>query len=462
MPNFRGHSNAAQITRAFSIMLILVVLVTGATISVVVGYRLTRNRMEDAETLLKSLKRSIIDDEPDWNQWNLNSPIDTKDTFVKVRTKMPKRPHQTFYSKHTKRFLRAKQYKLPFGPDIRYIDGYGIFYRSGTESKYIYYETWTSLDNVLHIFRLILLDLVLVLILCGSLGYLVVVWLARRLNQPLADLTSAAKKINHAESLSYREALPVPANPVEVHDLGTEINQLLQSLNEQALRDHQFVSDASHELRTPLTAIRGHISLIKRRGDQHPEIIPKSLKFIDNESERMQKMVESLLRLSRMDHVSIEMNYVDVNQIVQDTIDNYQPNISQPIHADMATKVMMATVNTDSLQQILIALLNNANKYSPADAPITVTTSMVHGAPTIQIADLGAGISDDDKAHIFERFYRVDQARSQKIPGTGLGLAIVERLVHLNQAEISVTDHQPHGTSFNIKLSVNHSEKTSE
>lgn len=456
MFNFRGKSNAAQITRSFTLMMILIVFITGASISLVVGYRLTRDRIDDARALTKSLDRSIIDDEPDWNRWAINSPINTKNTFVKVHTKMPKRKQQTFYSKGTAKFLKSRATEMPLFHSVWYISGHGLFYRAAMDSGHIYYETWTSFHDVLHIFRLILEMMVIVLILCGVLGYFVIAWLARRLNKPLANLTSAANKINHSDNVSYHEALPVPTSPDEVHALGMEINQLLKSLNDQVLRDHQFVSDASHELRTPLTAIRGHISLIKRRGDQHPEIIPKSLKFIDDESARMQTLVESLLRLSRMDHVTIDQQLLDINQLVQETVENYQPSIVQPVQVDVSATPLMTTVNADSLQQMLIALLNNASKYSPTDQPIQVAAQLIQDQPTITITDNGAGIDDADKTHIFERFYRVDQARSQEIPGTGLGLAIVSRLADLNQIKVTVSDHQPTGTIFTLTFKIKH------
>lgn len=452
MPNFKGHSNAAQIARTFTTMMLVIIFITGLSVSMVVGLRLTRNRMNDATILMKSLKRSVTDDDPDWNQWNLNSPINTKDTYVKVNTYAPKHKPRVFYSPNAKKFLETQEIRVPGFSAIRYRRGYGFFYRLGSEKKHIYYETWTSLHDVIHIFRLIIEDMILVLIICGVLGYFVMGWLAKRLNQPLSNLTHAAQKINHAENISYHEALPVPETPDEVHDLGLEINELLHSLNDQVLRDHQFVSDASHELRTPLTAIRGHISLIKRRGDQHPEIIPRSLDFIDHESTRMQTLVESLLRLSRMDHVDVQLDFYDVAKLVRETAANYQANLTQPVVVQIPAQPVTAYVNADSLQQIIIALLSNASKYSPADQPITVGLTTNSSEPVITVADQGMGISDENKAHIFERFYRVDQARSQEIPGTGLGLSIVARLIDLNHATIRVTDNHPHGTIFSIEL----------
>lgn len=449
--NFQGHSNAAQITRTFTWMMLIIVLVTGTSIATVVGYRLTRSRMDDAETLIKSLKRSVIDDRPDWHQWSVNSPINTEDTFVIVHTRIPSRPKEVFYSNDAKDFLKAREWTLPIFTAVRYREGFGLFYRSSYDANHIYYETWTSLENVLHVFTLVIKDLLLTLVICGILGYFIAARLARRLNQPLAELTAAAKKVNHASNITYHEVLPVPAHPDEVHDLGTEINRLLKSLNEQALRDHQFVSDASHELRTPLTAIRGHISLINRHADAHPEVVPRSLKAIDHESARMQSLVESLLRLSRMDHATVTTQAVNINPIVQEVAANYQSNLAQPLKLVLPKRPVMAQFNSDNLQQILIALLNNAGKYSPTDQPITLTVSD-QPQPTIAVADHGMGIPDEDKANVFERFYRMDQARSQTIPGTGLGLAIVARLADLNHAKISLADNQPQGSIFTLTL----------
>lgn len=449
--NFQGHSNAAQITRTFTWMMLLIVLVTGTSIATVVGYRLTRSRMEDAETLLNSLKRSVIDDKPDWQQWSINSPLNTESTYVIVHTRLPQHAKHVFYSNDAQDFLKSREWTMPIFTAIRYRDGFGLFYRSSYDANHIYYETWTSLDDVLHVFTLVIKDLLITLIICGLLGYFIAARLARRLNQPLATLTDAAKKVNHASNITYHEVLPVPDHPDEVHDLGTEINLLLKSLNEQALRDHQFVSDASHELRTPLTAIRGHISLINRHAADHPEVVPRSLKAIDHESARMQSLVESLLRLSRMDHATVTTQAINVNLIVQEVAANYQANLSQPLKLSLPNSPVMAQFNSDNLQQILIALLNNAGKYSPAEQPITITVTD-SPQPTIAIADHGMGIPDENKANVFERFYRVDQARSQTIPGTGLGLAIVARLVDLNQAKITLTDNQPQGSIFSLSL----------
>ena len=450
MRNFSGQSNAAQITRTFTVIILLIILLTGVSIAGVVGYRLTKNRMDDAQILITSLKRSFIDDAPDWQQWKMNSPINTKDTYVKVSTKISHQKHQIFYSPNARKFLHAKEWQVPGFNNIRYRNGFGFFYRSGAESRHIYYETWTSLHDVIHIFRLILEDLLLVIIIGGILGYLITAWLARRLNRPLAALTNAAAQINHAENISYHEALPVPIEPTEVHDLGVEINQLLQSLNKQVLRDHQFVADASHELRTPLTAIRGHISLINRRGKEHPEVISRSLKFIDHESIRMQTLVENLLQLTRMDHTEATLSYQSVDKVIRETVTNYETSLPQTI--TMALTPTNAYFNSANLQQILLALLSNASKYSPESGTVQVTVAIQNDQPTITIADQGIGISDVDKSHVFERFYRVDQARSQAIPGTGLGLAIVARLAELNQAQISVSDNLPHGTIFTIHL----------
>lgn len=446
----RPTSNAAQITKSFTWMMLLIISITGLSISLVVGVHLTRGRIEDAVTLERSLKRSFIDDAPDWKQWKLNSPINTNDTFVKVRTNLPNRKHERFYSPHTKRLLAAKQLTMPVFKAVQYRHDLGFFYHSTLYTDHIYYETWTSLNNVVRIFKDILIDLFLMVVLSSLIGYAIMRLLARRLNRPLAELTDAAKRINHSQTVSYHEALPIPTSPTEVHDLGVEINDLLNSLNQQVLRDHQFVSDASHELRTPLTSINGHVSLIKRHGQQRPELIPKSLAAIDHESHRMQALVESLLKLSRMDHANVTLDYLDLRQLVQELVADNGLSFTQTIVVDLPSDPVVAYANLENVQQMVLALLSNAGKYAPADSTITLTVDPDATHPTLAIRDLGMGIADADKPHIFERFYRVDQARSQEIPGTGLGLAIVARLAELNQIQLTVSDNQPRGTVFTL------------
>ncbi|EJN56494.1 MAG: HAMP domain-containing histidine kinase [Loigolactobacillus coryniformis] len=451
-----NNSSAAQITRAYAWMLLALTTIISLAIITVVGYNLVENKRQQAISLMGSLQHSFIDNQPDWDYWAYTSPIDTSNTFVKITDDFPKKPTKTFYSKNTESFLDNTWDTWPLLSHIQYQDDQGFYYhilttKTDKKGKKIHYEIWLSLNNAIHLFRLILEIIISITLLGFIVGAWLISLLAKRLNAPLVHLTVTAHKIVERPEMTHHEKLPVPQRPQEVHDLSLEFNRLLSHLNQQVIRDHQFVSDASHELRTPLAGIRGHVALIKRHGTAHPEIIANSLSFIDTESQRMQELIEDLLQLSRMDHAHLTLATTDMTTLIQTISQRYQTQIPQPVQLQLQANVS-ASVNAPSVEQILIGLLANASKYSPPDQPIIISLTQHQHNVYLTVADQGVGISAADKVKIFERFYRVDSSRSQKIAGTGLGLAIVARLVTLNHGKIVVTDNQPTGSQFRINF----------
>lgn len=440
----KNNSSAAQMTRTYTLILALITIIMGLSLAVGVGYSLAASKVDDANGLMDSLQRSFIDDRPDWEQWRRNSNINTKDTHVRVSF-IDKGKKHVYYSQGTKKFLTKKANYVPFDNNIEIRNIWRPYYYMKDTTKGIHYEIWVSFHNVTHVFHLIFDILLAVMLVSFLIGWWLINLLAKKLNRPLQSLTSSTHQINQAGQVSYDTQLPIPAKPQEVKDLTNEFNQLLQQLNQQAIRDRQFVSDASHELRTPITAIRGHVQFIQRHGQDHPEIVAKSVGIIDSESKRMQKLVESLLRLSRMDNLTVQREKIAVRPLVEAILETYQESIPQKLVLT-GESTMSVLANQDNLEQILVALLNNASKYSDKTSTITINLT----AHTIEVIDQGIGIPDADKGEIFERFYRVDKARTQKIPGTGLGLAIVKKLADLNQIKIEVVDNQPKGSLFRL------------
>jgi len=160
--------------------------------------------------------------------------------------------------------------------------------------------------------------------------------------------------------------------------------------------------------------------------------------------------VESLLRVTRNERLQVTLKPVTISELVTQLVQDYQeqvPSIQLTCQAGVT-----ANADENSLKQMVLALLDNARKYSPEAALLTVNVKATDQQATIQIGDQGIGIPDDQKAKIFDRFYRVDAARSSKISGTGLGLAIVSQLAALNQATVTVTDNVPQGSVFTIAL----------
>lgn len=196
-------------------------------------------------------------------------------------------------------------------------------------------------------------------------------------------------------------------------------------------------------------AIRGNINLIKRHGDKHPEVIPESLDFIDEESLRMQHLIENLLHLSRADRAKIILQDKNLSDIAEQIGQHYDASIPHEVKLDIEPDVHISG-NSDTLKQIIVALLDNANKYSEENTPITLSLKTVQNQVELSVIDLGMGIPDEQKKLIFQRFYRVDTSHSDEIKGSGLGLSIVNQLVKLNNGSIEVLDNQPQGSIFKI------------
>lgn len=246
-----------------------------------------------------------------------------------------------------------------------------------------------------------------------------------------------------------KEQLTVPKTPTEIKQMALAFNDLLLQQQQAIVRENQFVADAAHDLKTPIAAIRGHVKLILRRGKQHPEVIASSLGFIDTESQRLQKLTQQLLVLSKAqkEEVSI-VAPLDVSTSLENLVEHFE-NLSKREFKTQILPHQMLRIQATDFEQIIQNLLENALKYSQQVIAVSLTSR--ENILILQVIDRGKGISDDDKKHIFERFYRVENSRSNKIEGSGIGLAIVKSLVEKSQGEITVLDNPQGGTIFQIK-----------
>jgi two-component system phosphate regulon sensor histidine kinase PhoR len=231
------------------------------------------------------------------------------------------------------------------------------------------------------------------------------------------------------------------------HDV-TEIHRL-----EGIRRD--FVANVSHELRTPLTAIRGFAETL--RGSEVPaEQRRQYLDVILRHSDRLTALIEDLLELSRIEGGirGLALESVDAAAVARDVLQDLKPRLDSgrlqsEVRAEPAPR---ALADRRALEQVLLNLLDNAIKYSEPGGRIEITVS---GAPPwvrIDVSDTGIGIPQADQARIFERFYRVEKARSRDLGGTGLGLAIVKHLVQAQDGEVFVASREGQGTTFTLRL----------
>ncbi|MFF1819390.1 sensor histidine kinase [Kribbella sp. NPDC058245] len=218
-------------------------------------------------------------------------------------------------------------------------------------------------------------------------------------------------------------------------------------------RMRRFVADASHELRTPLTSIRGFAELSRQRGGM---VEPDVMKRIEDEAKRMGLLVDDLLLLARLDQQRpLRMEAVDLLPVAADALHNAQAvqperNISLKILTDSEAPVVQG--DEARLRQVLGNLISNALHHTPVDAPILVSVGTRGRDAVLEVRDSGPGLTQEQKARVFERFYRADSARTRTTGGSGLGLSIVAALVAAHAGRVTVTDTDPHGATFTVLL----------
>lgn len=225
----------------------------------------------------------------------------------------------------------------------------------------------------------------------------------------------------------------------------------------------EFVSNVSHELRTPLTSVKSYVEALSDGAWQDKEIAPQFLKVVQDETERMIRMINDLLSLSRMDAGTTKLNleYVNINELFNYILNRFDMIIKKEedpkkkkytIERFFTKKDLWVEIDTDKFTQVIDNIMNNAIKYSPDGGVITARLLETHNHVIMSISDQGLGIPRKDLGHIFDRFFRVDKARSRKQGGTGLGLAISKEVVNMLGGQIWVDSVEGKGSTFYISL----------
>jgi signal transduction histidine kinase len=266
------------------------------------------------------------------------------------------------------------------------------------------------------------------------------------------NLKNMSKEIRELD-LSQQSQIKVPNNPLEIKEVALAFNQLLIKQEEAIEREKKFITNASHDLKTPIAAIRGHVKLIQRRGESHPEIIPKSLSFIDTESERLEKLSHQLLILNEDRNEFLKEN-INFSEMVEAEFNRNMSLFPRKYTSTIENNVMIQAVRSD-LEQIVQNLIGNAIKYSTENEGIDIQLKIDQPKIIFSVSDNGIGIDEKHKNKIFERFFRVDDSRTSNIEGSGIGLSIVKEIVEKYQGKIIVKDNRPKGTIFIVEIPKN-------
>jgi two-component system OmpR family sensor kinase len=285
---------------------------------------------------------------------------------------------------------------------------------------------------------------------------LLAVIIARSIARPLQRVAAAAKEVARG---NYDLHLDI-ASPDEVRSVADSFNTMTQAVkaSQQAQRD--FVANVSHELRTPLTSIQGFSEAILDGTANEPESVQQAVRIIQDEADRMAYMVSQLLDLAKIEAGQIVMarKAVNLQAVLESCVTKMTPQAAQ---GDVALTTDLSglsagtrlTGDGDRLAQVLIILLDNAIKHTPAGGKVTAAAQTIDASHvTVSVSDTGPGIPAEDLSRIFERFYQVDKSRARKKGGAGLGLAIAKEIVAAHGGNIIAESIVGMGSKFTVQL----------
>ena len=307
----------------------------------------------------------------------------------------------------------------------------------------------SAIDEALENLRFFLLAGGPLLVAMAALGGWI---LARGSLQPVAQITQAARQIS-AQGLAQR--IPVRGVGDEIDELARTFNEMLERLQTSFEQIRNFSFDAAHELRTPLTAMRGETEVALLRNSSVEEL-RRVLRSNLEEINRITAIVNDLLTVAqgeagglelRREKVSLSELAANIVETVQVLAEDKEVKLESAIQPNISV-----TGDSLRLSQLLLNLLDNAIKHSLPGQTVRLSLDKNGGDPVLKVEDAGCGISEQDLAHIFDRFFRTDRSRSRQIPGSGLGLSISKWIVDAHGGSISVASKLGNGSTFTVQL----------
>jgi heavy metal sensor kinase len=279
--------------------------------------------------------------------------------------------------------------------------------------------------------------------------------LARQAIEPLDRMTNTAQQIS-AEHLNER--IQLQRADTELKRLADSFNDMLERLDQSFKQIRQFTADASHELRTPVTILMGETDLALN-GLLDYEECRAALSSRHEELQRMSRIIDDLLTLSQFDHSqqTLHCKPLDFSDLVIEVCEQQRNQAKSKGVELKLTKTVPAMMEGDSsrLRQMVRNLLDNAIKYTPGGGEVSIELQQSNGNFELRVSDSGIGIPRDDLPHIFDRFYRVDKARTRAEGGTGLGLSIVKQVVEAHGGNVNVSSEVGTGTVITVVMANN-------
>ncbi|BFH11567.1 HAMP domain-containing histidine kinase [Paenibacillus melissococcoides] len=289
-----------------------------------------------------------------------------------------------------------------------------------------------------------------VLILVSGLAILPVLisskLLSNFITRPISSMIATMRDIQRSGQF---KRIPLPKKSKdELYQMGDTFNHMMDLLEVNYEKQGQFISNASHELKTPLTIIESYASLLKRRGREQPELFDESVEAIHSEAIRMKDLTQQLLLLAKHDEMwKVTMEPIDLGYMVEDWVRAFEKAYHRDITLQREADVIIET-DVQKCKQLFYIVMDNARKYS--EEAIGVCIKKEGRTAVVEVSDRGIGIPAESLDKIFDRFYRVDKARTRAKGGFGLGLALAKEIADALEADIRIESIEGHGTKVRI------------
>ena len=350
-----------------------------------------------------------------------------------------------------------RKQKLPGGQTLLIAS---VPYRTAQGQRFLV-EVGASLQPVQDVLRRLVVYLVLglaamVLVAAGG-GY----FLVRRALAPVDRISSSAE---HITLHNLKERLPIAHTGDELERLSLSLNHMIARLEDAFQQNRRFTADASHELRTPLTIMRGELESIVE-GACSPEDVQATAASILEEVQRLARIVEGLFAISRLDAGEAQAEYqqFDLAGLATGTAEQMCLLAEDKGISISSNAPQKVSVNGDRarMKQVVVNLLDNAIKYTPEGGAIRLSVAAAGNQAVLEVEDSGIGIPADAQPHIFERFFRVDAARSRDMGGAGLGLSIVKSICAAHGGRVDFQSSEGKGSRFKVELPLARPDKQS-
>lgn len=319
------------------------------------------------------------------------------------------------------------------------------------EGKVANLQMIESLDGALHVLQTLKFILFVVTILATIPVFLSSHILSKVISRPILSMISTMDDIQ--KSGKHQQIPLKKQSKDELYQMGETFNAMIKQLEKNYDNQEQFIMNASHELKTPLTVIESYSDLLKRRGLEQPELFNESIEAIHSEAIRMRELTQQLLLLTKNDASwKMQMQNVQVVKVLHEVTRYFHSAFHCDIELNIQNNIDVF-VDLQKLKQLLYIFIENACKYGEGSVQVEVG-KLDNEKGWIAISDDGIGIPDEDLDKVFERFYRVDKARTRKTGGFGLGLSLAKEIADIMDVEIEIESAEGKGTRIKLILSL--------